>query len=65
MNATMATRAAAVALADRKAEALVARVREGLVDADALALEIAPLYGFKLQAMARAIAKALVERSAA
>ena len=62
---TIAAQAARIAITDREAEELVARVREGVVDAPALAIAVAPLYGVNLQAFARAVVKAFAEQRGA
>jgi len=45
--------------AQRHADAVIAGVRAGQLDAERLAIAIAPLHGAGLQALARAIVKAL------
>lgn len=47
------------ALADQHAETLLQRVRDGLLGVDAFAIEIVELRGVELQALARALIKAL------
>jgi len=45
--------------AQRHADDVIRRVREGELDADALAVELAKSYGVNLQALARAVCKAV------
>lgn len=54
-----ADRALQVIEAQRQADALVEQVRAGELDAEGLAIELAKAYGHTLQALARAIAKAI------
>ncbi len=48
----------------QRADAIVQRVRAGALDAERLALEVAPLYGLGLQAFCRAVCRAIAEPGA-
>lgn len=57
-----ADRALRVIAAQQHADAVIARVRAGQLDAEGLALEVAPLYGLGLQALCRAVCRAIAPR---
>lgn len=54
-----ADRALVTIEAQRHAEDLLKQVRLGALDAEGLALEVAPLYGTRLQAFCRAVCRAI------
>ena len=54
-----ADRALVTIEAQRHAKHLLEQVRLGALDAEGLALEVAPLYGTRLQAFCRAICRAI------
>lgn len=58
-RAGFADRALQVIAAERHADAIVQSVLAGELDAEGLAIAIAPLYGAGLDALARALVKAL------
>lgn len=58
-RAPHAAHALAVIAAQQHADALVQQLRAGELDAEGLALELAKAYGLSLQALARALTKAV------